>query len=348
MPESYQRILVRATNWIGDAVMSLPALRALRARFPAARITLLAMPWVADLYGREPFCDELIPWRAQRGARDLAEKWRVGRSLAEHRFDLAIVLPNSFDSALPAWLAGIPRRVGFDRDARGWLLTDRIARIQPGDTPPHQSFYYLELLRRAGLIDALPTEVVIRLEGAAVARERGRERLGSGRVVGVCPGAAFGGAKRWAPERFAAAAAEIAERMGAGVLLFGSRDEVAICDEVNRHLGGAARSFAGATTLGEFVELLAACDVVLTNDSGPMHVASALGVPTVAVFGSTDPIATGPTGPLARVVREAVACSPCFERECPLSGVEANLACLRGVRAQQVAAAALDLLNLRT
>ena len=352
MPESYQRILVRATNWIGDAVMSLPALRALRERFPAAHITLLAMPWVADLYGREPFCDALIPWRAKRGVRDLGEKWRVGRALAEQHFDLAIVLPNSIDAALPAWLAGIPRRVGFDRDARGWLLTDRIARIQPGETPPHQSFHYLELLRRAGLIEALPAEVVIRLDGAAAARVKGRERLGAGPVVGVCPGAAFGGAKRWAPERFAQAAAHVAERLGAGrlgggVALFGSKDEVAICEEVNRHLGGAARSFAGATTLGELVELLAACDVVLTNDSGPMHVASALGVPTVAVFGSTDEVATGPTGPLARVVREPVICSPCFERECPLPDPEANLACLRRVSAERVAVEALKLLKLR-
>ncbi|MBY0506722.1 MAG: lipopolysaccharide heptosyltransferase II [Bryobacteraceae bacterium] len=326
--------------------MSLPALRALRERYPHARITLLAMPWVADLYGREPFCDELIPWRAQRGPRDLAEKWRVGRALAAHRFDLAVVLPNSFDSALPAWLAGIPRRVGFDRDARGWLLTDRIPRIQPGDTPPHQSSHYLELLRRAGLIERLPTEAIIRLDGAAAAREQGRQRLGPGPIVGVCPGAAFGGAKRWAPERFATSARTVAAKLGARVALFGSKDEVAICDEVNHHLGGTAKSYAGATSLGEFVEMLAACDVVLTNDSGPMHVASALGVPTVAVFGSTDHIATGPTGPLARVVREPVACSPCFERECPLSEPAAHLACLRGVSAERVAREALQLLGV--
>jgi heptosyltransferase-2 len=342
---NYQRILVRATNWIGDAVMSLPALRALRERYPAAKITLLAMPWVADLYGREPFCDELIPWRAQRGPHDLAEKWRVGRALKEHHFDLAVILPNSFDSALPAWLAGIPRRVGFDRDARGWLLTDRIARIQPGDTPPHQSFHYLELLRRAGLIDALPTELLIRLDGAPAARSKGRERLGAGKIVGICPGAAFGGAKRWAPERFAAAARTVADHLNARLVLFGSRDEIAICDEVNRHLHNEAQSFAGATTLAEFVELLAACDLVLTNDSGPMHVASALGVPTVAVFGSTCHIATGPTGPLAKVVREPVPCSPCFQRECPLPDPTQNLACLRLVTPERVAAEALELLS---
>lgn len=344
MPASYQRILVRATNWIGDAVMSLPALRALRHRYPDARITILAMPWVADLYGREPFCDELIPWRVRRGPYDLAEKWRIGRGLAARRFDLAVVLPNSFDSALPAWLARVPRRVGFARDARAWLLTDAIPRIQPGDTPPHQSFHYLELLRRAGLIEALPAEAVIRLDGAPAARRKGRERLGPGPILGVCPGAAFGGAKRWAPERFAAAARTVAERMQARILLFGSADEAAICDEVNRHLNGGAESFAGRTSLGEFVELLAACDLVLTNDSGPMHVASALAVPTVAVFGSTDHIATGPTGPLAKVVREPVGCSPCFERECPLTDPVQNLACLRLVTPERVASEALSLL----
>ncbi len=339
MPEP--RILVRATNWIGDAVMSLPALRALRERFPHAHIAILAMPWVADLYGREPFCDELIPWRAQRGPRDWSEKWRVGRSLA-HRFDLAVILPNSFDSALPAWLARIPRRIGFDRDGRGWMLTDRIPRLAPGDTPPHQSFHYLELLRRAGLIDRLPQEALIRLDGAAAARQKGRDRLGAGPLIGICPGAAFGGAKRWAPENFAAAAQQLQRSRGGRFLLFGSREEIAICDEVNRHLAGAATSFAGQTTLGEFVELLAACDVVLTNDSGPMHVASALGVPTIAVFGSTAPIATGPTGPLARVVREPIACSPCFQRECPLPDPQAHLACLRRVTPDRVVQAAWE------
>ncbi len=346
MPDSYQRILVRATNWIGDAVMSLPALRALRERFPQARITLLAMPWVADLYGREPFCDELIPWHAQRGPRDLAEKWRIGRSLADRHFDLAIILPNSFDSALPAWLARIPRRIGFHRDGRGWLLTDRIPRILPGDTPPHQSFHYLELLRRAGLIHRLPDQLLIRLDGAPAARLKGRERLGEGKILGVCPGAAFGGAKRWAPENFAQAAHEIAAQLNARILLFGSKDEVAICDEVNRHLGHKAQSFAGQTTLAELVELLAACDLVLTNDSGPMHVASALGVPTVAIFGSTSDIATGPTGPLSRVIREPVSCSPCFERECPLTEPTAHLACLRRVTPDRVAREALQLVSI--
>lgn len=341
----YQNILVRATNWIGDAVMSLPALRALRQRFPHSRITILAMPWVADLYGREPFCDELIPWTARRGWRDFSLKLQTARSLAG-RFDCAIILPNSFDSALPAFLARIPRRIGFGRDGRGLLLTDSIARLKPGDTPPHQSFHYLELLRRAGLIDALPQEALIRLDGAAEARSAGRRLLAArdfeDEPIGLSPGAAFGGAKRWLPERFAEAATRLATELHTGVALFGSRDERPLCDEIARLMPNVpVHNFAGETTLREFIDLAAACRLLLTNDSGSMHVASALGLPTVAVFGSTDHIATGPTGVNSRVVREPISCTPCFQRECPLG----HLNCMKLVTVERVASEALALLK---
>lgn len=316
--------------------MSLPALRALRDRFPAARITILAMPWVADLYGREPFCDELIPWTARRGWRDLAAKWAAGRSL-RGRFDLAVTLPNSFDSALPAFLARVPRRIGFARDGRSWLLTDRIAPVRPGDTPPHQSFHYLELLRRAGLIKALPGDLVIRLDGAAAARTAGAARFAQMGIpaapIGVSPGAAFGGAKRWLPERFAESAGRLAREFATGVALFGSRDERALCADIARLIIGVpVHNFAGETTLREFIDLAAACRLFLTNDSGSMHVASALGLPTVAVFGSTDHVATGPTGPLTRVVRESIPCTPCLKRECPLG----HLNCMKLVTVDRV------------
>ena len=333
----YRNILVRATNWIGDAVMSLPALRALRARYPGARMTILAMPWVADLYGRESFCDELIPWTAARGFRDLGAKWRLARSLRGPGFDLAVILPNSFDSALPAWISRIPVRVGFDRDARGWMLTHAVPRIQPGDTPPHQSFHYLELLRRAHLIERIPENAEIRLEGVRVEKRN---------VIGVSPGAAFGGAKRWLPERFAEAAVAVAAPTQASIAIFGAKDEVGVCGEVEQAIAGraAVQNHAGRTSLKQFIEEAAACRAFLTNDSGSMHVVSALGVPVVAVFGSTDPVATGPTGANARIVQEPVECSPCFHRECPLNG-EANLRCLRLVTAERVAQRAFELLK---
>ena len=336
----YRRILVRATNWVGDAVMSLPALRALRERFPEAQISILAKPWVADLYRRETFCDETILYTA----RDLGAKWRLGRELAERKFDCAILLQNAFEAATIAWVARIPERIGYARDGRSALLTRAISVPRAGDIPAHERFYYLELLRRAGIIDEMPASDVIRLDGAAAAREAGLARfreLGfDGAVIGVSPGAAYGTAKRWLPERFAEAAARVAKELDAGIAIFGSKDERELCAEVAMATGVRTRNFAGETTLAEFIELAAACRVYLTNDSGAMHIASALGVPTVAVFGATNDVTTGPTGLLARVVREPVECSPCMKRECPI-----DHRCMTRVTASRVAETALELLK---
>src|SRR2546426_7321792 len=161
----YSKILVRATNWIGDAVMSLPALAAIRQRFPKAEIVALARPWVADIYEGERALDRVIRYTAARGLREWGAKFRLARQLAAERFDCAILLQNAFEAALLARLAGIPRRIGYDRDARGWLLTDAVAVPKPGDIPRHQRYYYLELLRRAGVIDEIPASDAIRLEG---------------------------------------------------------------------------------------------------------------------------------------------------------------------------------------
>jgi len=329
--------------------MSLPALRALKRRFPQAKISILAKPWVADLYRREPFCDEIILYTA----RDLGEKWRVARDLAERKFDCAILLQNAFEAAAIAWAAGIPERIGYARDGRSALLTRAIAVPRAGEIPPHERFYYLELLRRAGIIESIsgngaPDGDAIRLDGAAAACEAGLVRfreLGFDRaVIGVSPGAAFGTAKRWLPERFAEAAARVAKELDAAVAIFGSNDERELCAEValatSVATGVPAKNFAGETTLAEFIELAAACRVYLTNDSGAMHIASALGVPTVAVFGPTNDVTTGPTGPLARVVREPVECSPCQKRECPI-----DHRCMTRVPAARVAETALELLK---
>ncbi len=337
---NFDRILVRATNWVGDAVMSIPALRALRERFPQAEISILVRPWVADLYGREPFCDRLIAY----DARDLRAKWRAARELAHIRFDCAILLQNAFEAAALARIARIPVRIGYARDGRSPLLTRAIAVPRRGEIPRHERFYYLELLRRAGIISAMPANDVIRLDGAAEARIAGLKRLreaGLGEnVIGVSPGAAYGSAKRWLPERFAESADRVARETGASVAVFGSKDERELCASVAASISAPVRSFAGETTLAEFIDMAAACRVYLTNDSGAMHIASALGVPTVAIFGATDDLATGPTGPLARVVREPVACSPCLLRECPI-----DHRCMRRVEAARVAQSALELLK---
>ena len=336
---SYRKILVRATNWIGDAVMCLPALRALRQRYPDAEICILAKPWVADLYGREPFCDRMIPYTPKT----FADKWAAGRALARENFDCALLLQNAFEAALVAYAARIPERIGYARDGRSLLLTRAIPVPKKGEIPRHERFYYLELLHRAGILATLPASEAIRLDGAAHAQESGRERfhkLGmTGRIIGMSPGAAYGTAKRWLPERFAAAATQVAQELGGSVAIFGSASERELCAQIAAAITVPVHNFAGETSLAEYIDLAAACSVYLTNDSGGMHVASALGVPTVAVFGATDDIGTGPTGPLVRVVREPVECSPCLKRECPI-----DHRCMTRIPADRVAQAALELL----
>jgi heptosyltransferase-2 len=330
------RVCVRATNWLGDAVMSLPAIRAIRQVFPRAHIAVVARPWVADLYARETSIDRVIPYTGSRRA--------FAARLRDERFDGAILLQNAFDAALIAWMARIPERIGYNRDARGLLLTRAIPIPEPGDIPRHERFYYLELLRRAGMIERFPPSDAIRLDGIEAARESGARHLAAlGMalpVIGISPGAAYGNAKRWLPDRFAEVARAF-QPFSAAVLVFGSPSDRPLCEEVAGSLlryGLQARNLAGETTLREFIDLAAACRLFLTNDSGAMHVASALAVPTVTVFGATDDATTGPTGPLARVVREHAECSPCLLRDCPI-----DHRCMTHVTADKVAAVALEL-----
>ncbi len=341
------KILVRATNWIGDAVMSLPALRAIRGRFPDAQITVLAKPWVAALYEGEASIDRVISLEGAPGVRDWRAKWKLARQLRRECFELAISFPNSFESAAVLWLAGAKRIVGYARDGRSLLLSDAVAVPAKGEIPPHERFYYLEILRRAGLLESMPDVPEIRLSGIPEARCRGEklfERFGVKLpVIGVSPGAAYGAAKRWPPERFGEAAARLAAEMGGSVAVFGSGAEKAICAEVARAAGGRGLvyNFAGETNLRAFIDMTAACRLYLTNDSGAMHIASALGVPSVTVFGPTDEAATGPLGPAARLVREPVECAPCLLRECPI-----DHRCMTRVTVEHVVRTAEDLLRV--
>jgi heptosyltransferase-2 len=320
--------------------MSLPAVRAVAARYPDAQISVLARPWVADLYARETAISRVIPYTPRPGRQDLAAKWKAARALREERFDCAILFQNAFEAAAVARLAGIPRIVGYNRDGRGFLLSDAIPVPNRGEIPRHERFYYLELLRRAGVIETTGEDGPIRLENAAQAAEAGRGLFSthgiSGPVIGVSPGAAYGNAKRWLPERFAQAAAEL----GGTVALFGSASERELCGRIAQTIGPSAHNFAGETTLRQFIDMTAACRLFLTNDSGAMHIASALAVPTVTVFGSTDDTTTGPTGALARVVREPVECSPCLLRECPI-----DHRCMTRVPVSRVVAAARELVS---
>jgi heptosyltransferase-2 len=310
------KILVRSTNWVGDAVMSIPALEAIRARWPEAEIVILARSWVADLYRGQSFADRLLVFDPER--RGLAPELR------RERFDCAVLLQNAFAAAWLAWRAGIPQRIGYARDARSLLLTRPIPVPRAGEAPAHEMYYYLELLRRAGWIDHLPTVEEIRLRVASTAVEGAEAQLrdagarpGKARVA-IAPGAAYGSAKCWSLERFAALADRLIADFGADVILFGTAAEREVAEQIASRMRHRPVNLVGQTPIGELPALFASCQLFVGNDSGAMHVAAAVGLPVVAIFGSTDPEGTAPVTPRRTLVRHAVSCSPCMLRECPV------------------------------
>ena len=321
------RILVRAPNWVGDVVLSLPALRDLRRQFPAARLEVLARPWVGEIYGALREVDAVIE------SRGLVADAAAVRG----RFDLGVLLPNSFATAFALWRAGIPERWGYATDARGVLLT-RSCGVPARLRGQSQVYYYRAMLEGLGLAAEGPPDASLACP-EAWARD-GANLLGdAGPWIGVNPGAFYGTAKRWAPERFAATAALVARRTGARVAIVGAASERPLGEAIAAQLGAPARVLCGETTLAGLVGVLRRLRLLLTNDSGPMHLAAALGTPLVAVFGSTDWTETAPFSDRARVVREETECAPCRLRECPI-----DHRCMSRVGIGRVAAAALELL----
>jgi heptosyltransferase-2 len=337
-----KKIMVRATNWIGDAVISLPAIAALRARFPNSEIVLVAKPWVSEIYMHHPAVSRQIVYDAEgehRGARGFRE---LVRKLRAERFDAAILLQNAFQAAWMAWRAGIPVRIGYARDGRSWLLSEAVE-VPPPAAYGHQVYYYLELLFRAGIIESLkmPQEARLHLaesEQSWAVKQLQTVGLGGRRfLVGVNPGASFGGAKRWPADRYANLADRLIDALGADVLIFGSPAERPLAEAVARAMQHTPVLVAGETTLREFMALMAKCHLIITNDSGPMHVAAALSLPLVAVFGSTNERATGPLGLRARIIKHPVECSPCGLRECPI-----DFRCMNGISVDEVYLATLE------
>ena len=323
-----ERLLVRAPNWIGDVVLSLPALRDLRRAFPGARLSVLARPWVAELYRAVAEVDEVVPSQGH-----LADV-RVLRG----RFDAAVLLPNSFATAFVVRLAGIKDRWGYATDGRALLLT-RSCRVSEVVRGRSQVYYYLAMLEGLGLAtDGVPDATLACPE--AWAAEAAALLGADGPWIGVNPGAAYGSAKRWLPERFAAAADQVARRIGATVAIVGGAAERPIGEAIASALTAPSRVLAGETTLAGLVGVLSRLRLLLTNDSGPMHLAAALGTPLVAVFGSTDWRETAPVGREVRLVREAVDCAPCMLRECPI-----DHRCMTRVGSDRVVDAALALVG---
>jgi heptosyltransferase-2 len=356
------RILVRGTNWLGDAVMTTPALLRLREKFPRALITLLTPEKLVDLWLNHPAVDEVIPFGRGDNIFRLAKKLHPGR------FDLALVLPNSPRSALEVFLARIPQRVGYARPWRNFFLTQtvaprpeavkmhkrsvseiRAAIIRPQDSASHITYpasahQIHEYLHLAAALGANPEPIAPLLFVTLQEIEAARKKFGletvSGPVVGLNPGAEYGPAKRWPVERFIAAAKEVHSQTHCAWLLFGGKSDAAITGQIAAALQAsqiAHHNLSSQTTLRELMALLKLCRALLTNDTGPMHVAAALGTPVVVPFGSTSPELTGPGlpgDPRHRLLKSHAPCSPCFLRECPI-----DFRCMTGISVATVVAA---------
>lgn len=338
--------MVRATNWVGDAIMALPALRAVRAKFPDAHIAIVARPYVADIYRGQGVCDELIAYDPRGAEKGLGGRERLAERLQTGKFDSALLLQNAFDAAWLAWRAGIPERIGYARDGRGILLTKSIAVPKVGEIPAHEQFYYLELVRRAGWTERIEGEREISLAISRGAGEAAEQKLiaagvrsnatgENGLRVAIGAGASYGSAKCWLPERFAEVANRLIAESDAEIILFGTAGETAVSNAIVAGMGSAPIDLTGKTAIAELPALLSRCQLFIGNDSGAMHVASAVGLPVVAIFGPTDPFGTAPVTPKCTIVQEKPYCSPCFLRRCPT-----DHRCMKGVSVESVTAAA--------
>ncbi len=329
-PEVVRRILVRAPNWVGDAVMSLPVLAGLKRLFPLAEITVLAAPRVAPLFAAQPGVTEIIRYPSDQG------KWQVLWEL-RGRFDVGLALPNSMESALGLWLMGVPTRVGYNTDARRLFLKEAVSGHQ-ALAGLHTVFYLLGLLKALGGVATFtPPALYVEPEEEAVGAHLLAEAdlPGQGPWVGLSPGAAYGPAKRWPAARFAALGRELQREFGARLVLLGGSEERPVADEVKEQLQTPVADLVGRTSLRQALGVLSQLKLLVTNDSGLMHAAAALSVPLVALFGSTDPGATGPFTSRATVIRHPLPCSPCFKRTC-----EEGYACLTAISVDEVAVAA--------
>lgn len=309
-----EKIIVRGPNWVGDAVLAVPALKAIRQRRPEADITLLVRPWVRGLFQIASPLDALM---TQSSAGALG--WMTtARELRQAEFDLAILLTNSFESALTVFTGGVRERTGYATDHRSFLLT------HPVKVPSHklhQTLYYLNLID-ACVGPGLQPDIDIRITSEALASARtflGRYGItATDRLLILSPGAAFGSAKRWKPDRFAALGDLLSRDLNARAAIVGSQSEKILASQISSLMKEPVAILAGATDLEMLVGVLASATLVVSNDSGPMHIAAALGTPTVGIFGSTDADVTGPVGTRTRIVRNRVDCSPCLLRECPI------------------------------
>ncbi len=323
------KILVVAPSWIGDTILAQPLLALLKRNDPAARIDVLAPDWSAPLFSRMAEVDTVIVNPFAHGEFNFGARRALGRRLASADFSTAFVLPNSWKSALVPFFAGIPRRIGYQGESRYLLLNERHLL----DVAAHPQL----VQRYAALAGPLPATLPQAHLSSTIEQQQTVRRalnlpLDAAPVI-FCPGAEYGPAKRWPAQHFAALARRVASPQNP-VWLVGSAKDAAVGDEICAAAEGTALNLCGRSSLEQAVDLLASASCVVSNDSGLMHVAAALGRPLVALYGSSSPTYTPPQSPRAKIVSRNLPCSPCFKRECPLGHFD----CMNGITPQQVAA----------
>lgn len=334
-----ERIFIRGTNWIGDAVMTLPAIASVRAAYPGAHLAILAKPPVTDIYRLFSAADEIIPYE-NRFDSPLGV-FRLAYVLRQKKFDAAILLQNAIEAAIIALAAGIRVRAGFNSDGRGFLLTHAIRRTE-NIFKVHQIDYYLEMVKALGCADVDRTMHLETHISPVDARSVLQQYLPNAdrTIIGIAPGATYGPAKRWFTERFAEAGDQLSKELNAQVILFGGQTDWETAEQVRKRAQTDMINLAGLTSLREAIYLISQCRLFLSNDSGLMHVAGALNIPTVAVFGSTNPVTTSPAGEKTMLVRKDVSCSPCLKKICPT-----DFRCMTLVTVDDVVESAKTLLN---
>jgi heptosyltransferase-2 len=325
-------ILIRMPNWIGDLVMATPLIRDLRRHFPSASLTAMARRPICQLLEKDPHIDELFSFeKPPRTLLRRDEKRSVIAKLRGGKFEIGVLTPNSFSSAWWFWQGGVRRRIGFSGGWRRWLLTDPIP--MPPRGSEHQVELYKRLLAPLGIAGSKTLPYLVldgqdRAEAQELLRQRGYQK--GTPLIGINPGAAYGSAKCWLPERFRSLAEQLLSE-GNDLVFFGDTATAPLVKEICRNLPQRAMDLSGATSLRELMAAIELCDLLVTNDSGPMHIAAALGVPVVALFGSTDDRATGPYGQAEGVIHKRPRCSPCFQRKCPI-----DFRCMKEITVEEV------------
>ena len=324
------KVVVRAPNWIGDSILALPAIHSLKEGHPDAEIWIAAKGWVKDLFVAIPIVSGVLTLPEHVTPKSLQAS---ARELRAQGFDAGLLLTNSFASAYHFWLARIPQRWGYKKDGRQLLLTKGVKRPAPYEAI-HQVDYYLRLVAGLGIQPREPHLTLPLTQEESQGAESLLAACSLDRtkpLVVLNPGGYFGSAKRWPPHRYAEAASLFQQKWGAEILIIGSSREKPLADTISQGLEKRACVLTGKTTLRQLAAVLSLADLCVTNDSGPMHMANALGIPTVAVFGPTDPEATRPFQPPSVFIQKKVPCWPCAYRDCPF-----DHRCMLNISAEEV------------